>query len=338
MVNAVAPAPKEPEWVKQSPRAFGGGFKVGKNSSVKKKEPESRAAMRPASAKNSSAKKTPFYKPKPSQNFKGLAIQGEEIRPVVNRLDGRRKASELIDSENARLANGKNQVDVSRQDSNSKVNEKVKNIYNLKESKSSDPSILNDANNKPVSIPKPVEKRPVWVKSGSEKAVLPPSVRSPVVEEIKSVENEVKAKEKINKYRQSILKFLDSDNDEPDMNDGLETNHEVSDDGERDDDNILDGTAKSIRPKDLEEEEKDLNLDDTDEVNIEEPVLIEGSPYFKTTEAPEIEPLHKIIKNIIIERFGVENSEKGIDFVKAKSNSIYNQTNFSGVVEEFKRK
>ena len=50
--------PKEPDWIKQSPRAaMGGGFKMNKNSSIKKKDSESRVGARPASAK--------YAKPKP---------------------------------------------------------------------------------------------------------------------------------------------------------------------------------------------------------------------------------------------------------------------------------
>lgn len=145
-----------------------------------------------------------------------------------------------------------------------------------------------------------------------------------------------KAKEKVGKYRQSILQFLESDNNEGDFNDGLETNREVSEEGDRDDDNILDGTAKSIKVNIPQEEEKDLPLDDDDEVTVDERIPITGTAYFKPPEELLIDPLAKILKNMIISKFGVENTEKGIDFVKSRSDQIYRENLIKTVVGDFK--
>ena len=198
--------------------------------------------------------------------------------------------------------------------------------------------VLEDSkNNKPANFAeKPLSRDLKWMKP-PDSSVESSKENNPFSEENKSIGKEIHAKEKINKYRQSIIKLLDEDEtEEQDVTDGLETNREISDEEDREDDNILDSTAKSIRSKLEEEEEKDLDLE-IDEDILDEPIKIEGKPYFQPTEKFLVEPAHKIIKNIIIERFGVEQTEKGIDFLKLKGDLIYQEENKENLINEFRQ-
>lgn len=164
----VAPA-KEPDWVKQSPRAaMGGGFKMNKNSSIKKKDQDSRFGARPASAK--------YAKPKSNKSSNPLAVQGEEIRPVISRLDGRRKVSELLDTPQCRPPQSKEtpmkkEFDQKESDRSHKVNEKVKNIYNLKkDSKVEEQKKYSECKeNIQHYTPIQASKAPVWMKASEDK-------------------------------------------------------------------------------------------------------------------------------------------------------------------------
>ena len=272
-------------------------------------------------------------------NSNGLAIHGEEIKPVISRLDGKRKVSELLDISSNKALQQKDPLtrknsDSKEVDKSNKVNEKVKNIYNLKKDpRIEEKKVVNEfKENKPaLYTPIQVNKSPIWVKAEEDHNEINPFPDDPVIKQ-----KEIKAKEKVGKYRQSILQFLESENNEESFHDGLETNREESDDGDRDDDNILEGTAKSIKANFPQEEEKDLPLDDEDEVNVEERIEIEGESYFKISEELNIDPLPKILKNIIITKFGVENTEKGIDFIKSKSDSIYKENLLKEIISDFK--
>ena len=85
-----------------------------------------------------------------TNNSNPLAIHGEEIRPVVSRLDGKRKVGELLDAPQIKLPQSKESAikkepDSKESDRSYKVNEKVKNIYNIKkDSKPEEKKVNNE--------------------------------------------------------------------------------------------------------------------------------------------------------------------------------------------------
>ena len=331
--NSVAPTPKEANWVKQSPRAAA-GF-VGHKVLSSKKSSESKPNYRPQSVRNSANKnKRPLQKQKSNQP-KGLVIRGEEIKPTVNRIDGRRKVSEMFQEESNRLAREKERIEQQilerEKERHNQIHERVNNIYKI--DKSEEQKVSDIYKGGPSNFAqKPLEKQLNWLKP-NDNNLESSKENNPFGEENKRNKVEAHAKEKIEKYRKSILNFLDSEDDNPECNDGLETNREVSDDGDRDDDNIFEGTQKTSKtPTILTEEEKDLDLDlDSDS----EPVRITGGPYFKPWEEVQIDPLQLILKNLAIQKFGVENTETGVEFLKKRGDDLYLEDKRSILIDEF---
>lgn len=328
MVNQVAPSPKPRNWVNESPRAAKGGFVGHRPLSSNKKDSASKPNYRPYSAKlGANQNKVPSVKKNPSK--KALVIQGEEIKPVVVKNDGRRKVSDMF--EENKISKEYDKYDQKIKERAQQINDKVNKIYSL--AKNEEEKVLNDNYNfKPANfVDKPLAKQLGWMKPTDEN-MENSKENSHFREDNKDEEIKAKAKQKIDKYRRSILKMLDSDNDEEQLGDGLETNREVSDEGDREDDNILEGTGKSIKVN-VQEREKDLTLDIDSEPEL---VIIHGAPYFKKSDHLYVEPLYTILKAVIIDKFGVENTEKGIEFVKSKGNDVYIETNKSNLITEFR--
>ena len=154
---------------------------------------------------------------------------------------------------------------------------------------------------------------------------------NPFGEESKEEEMKNKAKKKIDNYRKSIIKMLDNESDgESSIQDGLETNREISDE-DRDDDNIMEGSQKINKYKEIE---KDLTLE-----SIRDPIRIEGEPYFKKSEKCDLNSRSIILKGVIIDKFGDENNvEKGIEFCKKQGNAIFMENKRKRVISEFREK
>lgn len=143
IIQSVAPEPKQPNWVKQSPRALG-GFVGHKPISSRKPDP-TQAKFRPASGKPvpsiPSSGKKPNTRPQSNMGVKGLVIQGEEIKPIINKNDGKRRIMELLDSGAKPKApkqleseqKGKQEFDIIGQEKNDndKIKMKIKNIYSI---------------------------------------------------------------------------------------------------------------------------------------------------------------------------------------------------------------
>jgi hypothetical protein len=330
MVNQVAPLPKPRNWVNESPRAQKAGFIGHRPLSSNKKDSASKLSYRPYSAKlGSNQDKTPSSKKTPRK--KGLVIQGEEIKPVIAKNDGKRKVSDMF--EENKISKEYDKYDQKIKDRAQQIDDKVKNIYKL--DKSEEEKVLNNNDNyKPHNFAdKPLAKQLGWMKP-SDHNMESSKENTPFIEESKEEEIKAKAKQKIDNYRKSIIKMLDSESDEEQIGDGLETNREVSDEDDREDDNIMEGTGKSVKGKLQErEKEKDLTLDIDSEPEM---VIIHGDPYFKKCGSYYAEPLYIILKAVIIDQFGVENTEKGIEFVKSKGNEVYIETNKSGLITEFR--
>jgi hypothetical protein len=220
---------------------------------------------------------------------------------------------------------------------NNLIEERVNNIYKIEKIQEQK---VNDEYppGRPLQFSeKPLEKKLDWMKPKDED--LEGSKENFIFgEESKNHNQEERAKEKIQNYRKSILKMLDSENEEEyDQLDGLETNREVSEEGDRDDDNILESSQKSIKHNRFEqaedEVEKDLSLDSDPDI-----IKIEGDPYFLPIDNIQIESLHIILKNSIIEKFGVENTERGINFIKKQGIDIYIESKRPAIIKEFKEK
>lgn len=332
------PSPLDNSRQKKSPRANNVGF-VGHKPLSSRKNSDSKPSVRPYSAKYSSnQKKKPFQKQQ-SNPQKGLAIKGEEIKPIVVKHDGRKKVSEVFEEEKNKLFKEKERLEQKRKEYNqdrvNQINQKVNNIYKIP--KTEEEKVLNEVNYKPHNfVEKPLANKLEWMKPSNDN-MENSKENNPFAEENKRDQKEAHAREKINKYRRSILNMLESEVDEvenTDGLDGLETNREISDEEDRDDDNIMDGTRGSIKIQSSpEEEEKDLNLDSDSEP---EPVPIEGKAYFLTVDMPMVEPLHTVLKNILIDRFGVEKTERGIEYVKKKKDTIYLESRINEHVEKFK--
>jgi NIMA (never in mitosis gene a)-related kinase len=343
IIKSMAPSPKEQPWVKHSPRAMAGAMPAQKVLSSRKNDSASKPGYRPYSAKYSSnQKKKPLRKPEATP--KGLVIQGAEIKPTVVKHDHKRRVADLLEEENNKLARErerleqKMKLEQEERAKNNKIKERINNIYKI--DRLEEQKVLNDnQQHKPgYFAEKPLANQLNWMKPGDE-SLESSKENNPFGEENKRNSKEVHAREKINKYRKSILKMLDSETEEePDGLDGLETNREVSEEGERDDDNILDGTSKSMRSIKIEqtEEEKELDLDDVSEPEPE-PVPIGGKPYFQTCEAHYIDPLQVILKGIMIEKYGVENTDKGIEFLKTKGTEIYLEGNRETLMQDFRK-
>ena len=86
------------------------------------------------------------------------------------------------------------------------------------------------------------------------------------------------------------------------------------------------------------EEEKDLNLDISDnEEDHDDPIPIQGSPYFKSPEPIDIN-IGDVLKTMIRENFGVENTEKGIDYLKQNQELLYDESKRDSFIFDFKKK
>lgn len=323
--------------VKHSPRSK--GFVGHRPLSSRKKETEDKPRHRPYNVNYSSNKKKPFQKQRPQA--KGLVIKGEEIKPVVIKHDGRRKVSELYEEDKTKKDKEREKLEQKKRELENKerenyINQKVSNLYKI--DKSEEEKVLNDNNHKPPNfVEKPLSKQLGWMKPSSDN-MENSKENNPFGEESK---REVKAvhhvKEKFNKYRKSILDMLDNEEEiqnENDGLDGLETNREISDEEEREDDNILDGTNKSIKLNQSSEVEQDLDLDTSSE---NEPIPIEGKPYFISSALSQIDPMQTVLKHIIIDKFGVEKTEKGIEYWKKLGTSMYLEDEIDNQIQAFKR-
>ena len=333
VINSIAPESKHPQWKKQSPRATpvpgGGGF-VGHKPLSNRKVESSQNKYRPASAKwgNQNQQKKAYQRP--ASGLKNFMIKGED-KPIIHKNDDWRRIKELLNG----VRNDKNKesdqkwkqediINDSKIDSEDKIDRKVKNIYSI-ESKEQQEKVKNDKSkplNKPLNRYKKEDENSEVSKESSQN-------------------DEVKAKLKLNKYRKSLIKFLDSESDEENkiQDDGLETNRELSDQEDRDDDNILNQTSKSSKSahsKRNNEEEKDLNLDSDDEIVeiIDPPVPILGQQYFEVVEPIDISP-SEVMKDIMRDTYGVEYTQKGIDWIKEHKN-LYDLENRHELIQQFK--
>mmetsp|Transcript_6870 Transcript_6870/g.6391 ORF Transcript_6870/g.6391 Transcript_6870/m.6391 type:complete len:242 (+) Transcript_6870:840-1565(+) len=215
-------------------------------------------------------------------------------------------------------------------DRREEINKKVNNIYSL--IKEEEKGTNEDISSKPGNFAeKPLQNKLNWMKP-TDQSLESSKENNNLQEESKEEVLKSKAKLKIDKYRKSIIKMLDDDSEEnQSFHDGLETNREVSDE-ERDDDNIMENSQKSLSKKPVEFE-KDLTLE-----SISDPVLIEGPPYFQKPEECIPDPVSTLLKGVILERFGNEYKvSKGIEFVKKQGNNIFLENKRQRLVTEFKQ-
>lgn len=341
IIKSVAPAPKEPGWVKQSPRGPGAGFSGHKVLSSRKKDSASKQGYRPYSAKYHHHGR-PLQKKRSTPNGKGLVIQGEEIRPAVNRGDGKKKAIDVIEEENKKLGKERERLEkqyqqrkleIQNKQNMDNVHEKIKNIYDLKkeQKKEENKAYPEPKENKPANFEeKPLQQQLGWMKPSDDESSSKENNPFEDNSDCKQVKKNPRGK--IEKYRQSIIKMLDGEDEECDQLDGLETNRELSEGEVREDDNIMDVSNRSIRSKVPKEDEEEVHIEDDEE----EPELIEGESYFQLTEPLQIEPLGKLLKSIIIDKYGVENTEKGIDYIKKLGTQVFIENDRRGLLHNFK--